>query len=376
MPLEPKARIFLVVGRMGKSLVRSKAEPFAVNPAVGRIWIFRETEGFPVEKAEYVSLPAWILKLRPKALSKFIRLFAEPLQLIFWAVKHRPDIINGYHIIPKGLNSLAASWFSGSKCIISLIGGIVEVETYSRFKKLMKRINIFALRRTDLITTKGTVVNTYLYEHGLPVQKIIIFNGSVDLKNFSPPAESLRKTDLLFIGTFRNLKGPDKMIRMVHILKDRFPEIKASLLGDGYLMEECRRLSAKLNLTENIRFHGHIDNPAPFFRDSKVLLMPSRSEGMPTSMLEAMACGCVPVVSNVGNIRDIVIPYQNAFLVDDYTDIDEFARLAGLLLADETLRSSMALNGISLVNNSYSPAAQSAIVEQMLRRLTPEYVIR
>jgi glycosyltransferase involved in cell wall biosynthesis len=367
--VEKKLVCFLVVGRMGKSLTQSKAEPFTINSDVSRIYIFREREALPLPKTIYITLPSWIMKIKPRFLSRFVRLIAEPVQLIYHALKIRPDIIDGYHLIPKGINSLIAAKLSGSKCIISLIGGIVEIETYSRFKWFLKRLNLFALRETDLITTKGSAVNKYLDEHNILLTKILVYNGSINLVKFHFNPSTPKDIDVLFVGTFRNLKGPDKVLQMLALLKKDFPDIRACFVGEGYLYKYCIDLAQMLALSENVTFAGQSDQTETYFQRSKILVMPSRSEGLPTSMLEAMACGCVPVVSNVGNVRDAANHSVNAFLIKDYSDIKSFTKHIRLLLSDETIRAAMARQGIQTVKEKYSAEQQSKIIDQMIGKL-------
>ena len=354
---------------MGKSLTRSKVEPFISNQSIGSVYIFSETEGFSLPKLRYVTLPHWILNLKPLFLSKLVRIIAEPVQLTYHAWKIRPDIINGYHIIPKGINSFIAARLSGAKCIISLIGGIVEVETYSSFKWVLKRLNLWIIKNADLVTTKGSVVSAYLVQNKVNTSKILIFNGSINPVKYYFDSSVPKDIDILFVGTFRNLKGPDRVLKMIALLKNDFPGLKACLVGQGYLFKSCIILARDLAISENVSFTGYLDETANYFKRSKIIVLPSRSEGLPTSMLEAMACGCVPVVSDVGNIRDAVLHSENAFLVDDYMDIELFARYIFKLLSDENLRTGMALKCISTVNNKYTPERQSEIVSMMTEKL-------
>lgn len=365
---------FLVVGRMGESLTYSKAEPFAIHPSISHIYIFREREALPLPKTVYITLPGWILNIRPRFLSRFARLIAEPVQLIYHAFKLRPDIINGYHLIPKGINSLLAARLTGSKCILSLIGGIVEIETYSRFKWFLKRLNLWALKETDLITSKGSIINGYLIEHNILSSKILVYNGAINLGKFYFDPSVPKDIDVLFVGTFRKLKGPDKVLQMLYLLKRDFPAIRACLIGDGYLYKSCIEQTIMLGISENVSFTGQIDEPENYFQRSKILVMPSRSEGLPTSMLEAMACGCVPVISNVGNISDAANHTGNAFLINDYRDIKTFVKYIHILLSDENLRAVMAQQGIKTVNGKYSVLQQSKIVDQMIRKLYKDNV--
>lgn len=367
--MDKKLTCFLVVGRMGKSLVYSKAEPFSVNESIGCIYIFSENTGIPLSKTRYIILPSWIGKIRPLFISKFLRIITEPLQLIYYAIKLRPDLIIGYHLIPKGINALIASRLSGAKSIISLIGGPVEVETYSRIRFLLKPLNLFALKKTDLVTTKGTVVNNYLKQHNIDSSKIIIYNGSVNLEKFKFDKNISRDIDILFVGTFRNLKGPDRVIYMVNKLRHLFPGLKVNMVGGGYLLDKCREISKSLDLEEIIEFTGPVENTSDYYKRARILAMPSRSEGLPTSMLEAMVCGCVPVVSGVGNIKDVAKHLVNTCIVEDYLDIDMFTGYISLLLRDEKKRNEMAAEGIKLVVQNYSAETQSEIVDEMINKI-------
>lgn len=371
--MEKQLVCFLVVGRMGKSLIYSKAEPFALHPSINQLYIFSEKEAFQLPKTIYITLPKWILNIRPQFLSRAVRLIAEPVQLISHAVRERPDIINGYHLIPKGINSLIAARVTGSKCIISLIGGIVEIETYSRFKWFLKRLNFWALKETDLITTKGNIVNTYLNDHDIPSSKVLIYNGAINFEKFYFDPSIPKDFDVLFVGAFRNLKGPDRVLNILKVLKKDFPDINACFIGQGYLYETCIELAKTLGISANVLFIGHLDEPASYFQRSKILVMPSRSEGLPTSMLEAMACGCVPVISDVGNIRDAARHAENAFVINDYLDTKSFVNHISQLLSNEELRAGMAQIGVNDVLNNYSAKEQSKIVDKMIQKLFTGY---
>jgi glycosyltransferase involved in cell wall biosynthesis len=372
--VEKELICFLVVGRMGKSLTYSKAEPFSIHPSVSRIYIFREKEALPLPKTVYITLPGWVLNIKPRFLSRFARLIAEPVQLIYHAYKIRPDIINGYHLIPKGINSLLAARLTGSKCILSLIGGIIEIETYSRFRWFLKRLNLWALKESDLITTKGSIVNGYLTDHNILSSKILVYNGAINLAKFYFNSSTSKDIDVLFVGTFRKLKGPDKVLQILSLVKKDFPSFKACFIGHGYLYDSCIDQARMLGLQENIVFTGHIDDPESYFQRAKILVMPSRSEGLPTAMLEAMACGCVPVISNVGNVSDAANHSVNAFLINNYRDIKSYAKYIHLLLSDDSLRSEMAQKGINMVKDNYSAAQQSTIIDKIISKLDRNYV--
>ena len=94
--------------------------------------------------------------------------------------------------------------------------------------------------------------------------------------------------------------------------------------------------------------------------------MPSRSEGLPMAMLEAMSCGCVPVISNVGNVKDAAHDGENAFVVDDYLDIEAFVDRIHQLLDDEELRNEMSKNCVKLILEKYTLEKQTEIAKNII----------
>jgi glycosyltransferase involved in cell wall biosynthesis len=90
------------------------------------------------------------------------------------------------------------------------------------------------------------------------------------------------------------------------------------IIGDGVDRRKLERRMAELSLTNHVHFLGLL-KPAQVMdglSDSDVMLMPSFREGLPLSMLEAMACGCVPVASRLKGVTDSVVKdAETGFLV-------------------------------------------------------------
>ena len=95
-------------------------------------------------------------------------------------------------------------------------------------------------------------------------------------------------------------------------------------------------------------------------------MMPSRSEGLASAMLEAMSCGCVPVVSDVGNMTDAAKHAFNAYVVSDHMDVEGFTNYIEKLLRNEELRLEIAKNGSEFVRDHYSLQVMTEIFEGMI----------
>ncbi|WP_408959713.1 glycosyltransferase [Natrinema sp. 74] len=142
----------------------------------------------------------------------------------------------------------------------------------------------------------------------------------VDCEEFSKqtPVED-RSVDVAFVGRFETVKGVDAIRRSIPLLVDSNPEIRIELIGDGNLRDEVETFVDRRGFGENVTLTGWVDHDELPARldDARTLLLPSRSEGVPKALLEAMACGTVPVATPVGGIPDIVTDGSNGFLLPD-----------------------------------------------------------
>jgi len=357
--------IFVVVGRLGKSLTTSKLLPIVATGLFTHIYVFRESEGDPIPSVIYIT-SLFQIGLFPKMFSRVLQRVYELVQLIYCTKNLNPEIINGYQLFPKGINSFIAAKVTKRKCIVSTIGGIPEIDTYFRCKRLWRAIHIYVLSHSDAVTTKGKTVTDYIIRYGVNPDTIMTFNGAIDMGKFSPDINLERDIDLLFVGQLIELKGPDRFVRIVNKLSLQHPGLKAKILGVGELENQVKRMIVNYSIEDQVSIEGYIDNPEAYFCRSKILVMPSRSEGLSTAMLEAMACGCLPVVSDVGCMNEAAISGLTSYTIKNYLDVDSFVVAISTLLFNDELRSSLAANAINLVRSKYSIKSQSAIFKDVV----------
>lgn len=360
--------IFIVVGRLGKNLVVSKALPVVSSKIFSHIYIFSEEVGIDVDGAEYINLPGFIRRIWPGFLRKIIRIVYEPLQLIFYAWRFRPAIIHGYYFLPKGLNSLIASKLSGSRCVISIIGGKEEIETSFFIRRFSRPLIIWFLKKADHITTKGRKDNDYLLRFGIKEEKTSIFNGAIDIERFSCQGEK-KDVDLLFAGYFDEFKGPQRALETIRRVSEEIPDIRAFFIGNGPLYQSIRNKAVDLGLSANITFEGFVNDSENYFKRSRILIFPSANEGLSTAMLEAMACRCVPITSDVGNQTEAALHDNNSIVISEYNDVVGFSVHAVRLLKDQNQLNRLAENAEKTILNKYTPEAQGKICQRFYSRL-------
>lgn len=358
--MQKKAIIFVVAGRLGEGLVTAKVEPFARSDRVTTVCVFRESDGEEIAGVKYLTIPVCVRKI------KIIRHIVEFFQLLFWALKLCPDCIIGIYTLPQGLRGTIVAKLIGCKCVVSVIGGITEIKTYYRLGWFWKGINLWMLRACDAVTTTGSIVTNYLVRHGIPQEKIYELGGAINIDKFNACNVKDRDIDILFVARFIELKGPDRVLEVVRRLKQTIPDVKAVFVGTGAMVPEIKAKIKEYGLEPNVSLPGYVPEVANYFRRSKLILMPSRTEGLSLSMIEAMSCGCVPVVSNVGNMTDAARHLENALVVDDYLDAEGFYACARKLLENPDERIRLAACGEKLMKEKYSVVAQTRVVDAML----------
>ncbi|MBZ5542479.1 MAG: glycosyltransferase family 4 protein [Acidobacteriia bacterium] len=115
-----------------------------------------------------------------------------------------------------------------------------------------------------------------------------------------------------FLGTLTSLyKGPDVLLNAVAFCVKGCLQLDVAIAGEGKCRPELERLAAKLGLTGSARFLGALPAGEPvraLLDDTDLFVLPSRTEGLPRSLIEAMARGCPCIGSSVGGIPELLPP--------------------------------------------------------------------
>jgi len=148
-----------------------------------------------------------------------------------------------------------------------------------------------------------------------PVEIQVIPNG-VDLTSLNPGTiQPGSPPQIVFVGRFMPQKNPLQVIRTLATIKDLSWQCR--MIGDGPLRNEVERTIADYGLQERIQLTGWItpEQVVAHYRGSDILFMPSLSEGLPVTGVQAMAMGLAILASRVGGWVDLVTDGSNGYLV-------------------------------------------------------------
>ncbi len=133
-------------------------------------------------------------------------------------------------------------------------------------------------------------------------------------------------------------KAPDVLLEAFALCAKEFPECRLVLVGEGVLEAALRAQAARLGIAEQIDWCGLVEDPRPHYDTAQVFVLPSRIEGMPNALLEAMGCGLPVIVSDgtpgplevvEGGVTGLVVPVNDAVAL---------AAALRLMLSDAQLR--------------------------------------
>ncbi len=150
----------------------------------------------------------------------------------------------------------------------------------------------------------------YRYKKEIPC----IYNG-IDTDKFRPLPEAHEGVRLVCVGRFEPQKNQKLLLRAFAEVHKQCPEAILELVGDGYLRSELEALVAELGLGDCVIMEGVSADVAGRLNRADVFVLSSDFEGLPVSVLEAMACGLPVVSTDAGGTRDIVINEENGLIV-------------------------------------------------------------
>ena len=193
------------------------------------------------------------------------------------------------------------------------------------------------------------LVPASVFFEGIPVSQI-------------PKRSQAKEKFVILVGSPWRRKGVDLLIKAFLKLADDFPDVKLRLLGH---YPDREALDALINGSPQIEILKALPNPEAMemMARATVFALPSRCEGVPRVILEAMAAGVPVVASDVDGIPSLVRDGENGFLVP-VNDVDALSGRLRQLLSDSTLREKMGATGYEMAHTEFS---ESSYVEQFAK---------
>ena len=241
---------------------------------------------------------------------------------LYQLMKKRNIHIVRTHKYRAGLYGRIAAFFARIPVVITSIHG-----NYRKDLRLERKIANRTLSRvTDRIVAVSESIKEDIikYDKIEPSRVIVIHNG-VDISKFNPEGKfhDIRKEFVIagsdvvmgFVGRLVPAKGLEYLIDAFSLLEKEMKNIKLLIVGQGSLLDGLRNRAQKYGINGSVIFTGKRHDIPDIVSGIDIFVMPSLAEGLPNSLLEAMAM-CKPIIAtSVGGIPEIIKNEINGLLV-------------------------------------------------------------
>ena len=285
--------------------------------------------------------------------------------------RQAPHIVHSFLFHANILGTLAAVRLPAARIVLG-----IRVADPSVWRTQLERL--IAKRAHRVACVSHSVARFVHRRAGIPMEKLVVIpNGfdpdqyparqPADLTSLGIPAE---RPVILYVGRLERQKGVDWLLRLAPEIFGRAPNHQLLLVGEGSQRHALVRQAEALGIAGHVHFAGRRSDIPEIMRAAKLLVLPSRWEGMPNVVLEAMATGLPVLATRAAGVEELLGPDATMQVVD-FGDDSSFVHRAATLLLHTTLASSLGRRNQERATSCFSLRDMIARYENLY-----EYLLR
>jgi glycosyltransferase involved in cell wall biosynthesis len=251
-------------------------------------------------------------------------------------------------------------------------GKTINLRLYAALDRLL-------LRRFSKIGVVSSTVQDLLRRSGVRGGHVTLVENGIDTESFSPGRPVLRELPQLqgkkvvgFVGRLAREKGLACLMQAARSILRVSGNVAFVLAGDGPYRDQLRDLVKELDIENHVLLLGARSDLADVYASMDIFVLPSLCEGMPMSVLEAMAAGKPVVASRVGGIPQVVQDEETGLLVSA-GDASQLTTALSRLLAAPRLCEELGRRGRDRVNSHFSARAMAETYFTMYRQTDAQW---
>lgn len=231
---------------------------------------------------------------------------------------------------------------------------------------------LLALQRAAYSCAHVVVANSgaaaaRLRHEQVPAHKVAVVRNGLDLRMFQTPRVRSSHRRVIVVANLRRVKGLDVLVDAASQVVRRFPDARFQLVGSGPELGSITARAAAAGLGDRLACLGARDDVPSLLAESDIFVLPSRSESLPNSVLEAMASGLPIVASAVGGIPEVIEDGRTGVLVPA-GDPHALAEALGRVMADASFASRLGAAARAEAEARYSFDRMAADFESLYLR--------
>ena len=237
----------------------------------------------------------------------------------------------------------------GKKVILHIHGGEYKI-FYNECNEKQKEYIKETFNLADKIIVLSESWKQY-FKSLVNEEKIVVISNAIKIPNDFE--KDFNRNELLFLGRIYEQKGIYDLLEAFSKLKNEFSDIRLSICGDGEL-DKINKFIVENNLTSNIKCYGWVSGKEKekLLTKSSIFLLPSYNEGMPMSILEAMAYKNIVITTNVGGIPEIIKNNENGIMIAPGNKEQLYIKIKDII-KDKNKKEEISENARRLIENKF-----------------------
>jgi glycosyltransferase involved in cell wall biosynthesis len=280
--------------------------------------IYRHEETIERDEETGVSTYYLFCTFRKHALRRW-HTIAGGIKLVAFILRKQVSVIHCHLLYPNIYFAFIASRLLRVPLIVT-IHGLVDLDTIERSS--WRRFALtYPLRRCDRVIAVSEEIRQACLS--LCITNVEVRSCGIDTDFFTP--EDREERGILFVGNLTDAKGFDQLL-------EAYREIR-EWVDEPLLLAGKNPANLEFADGEGIEYLGLLDpeDLREAFRRCKMVVFPSRTEGLPLTVLEAMACNKIVLAAPVGDLKRLIIESENGYLLSESGNSDLSARIVEIL---------------------------------------------
>ena len=224
-------------------------------------------------------------------------------------------------------------------------------------KPFVRYTRTLMLQIHAVVVVLSSRMKEYVAAHDFLLPNTQRIPNGVDTTRFYPlsdmPSQDKRARTVVCVAKLRYEKGVDVLIQAWRLVQQEVPQARLILVGSGPIEPQLTQMAEALGIKESIEFAGLQSDVIAQLHRAGIAVLPSRWEGMPNAVLEAMACEIPCIATRVSGSEDIIEQGVNGLLVE-IEDYEAMAAALLTLLKDPTLARKCGQAARTTVEQHYS----------------------
>jgi glycosyltransferase involved in cell wall biosynthesis len=234
--------------------------------------------------------------------------------------------------------------------------------------KLIVRIQRFVFHRAAKVITPSYYLKNLLAKfYRVPGSKIEVVYNAVELTEVKAANEKYGQPMAITIGRLVPWKGIDELISVVPALVQKYDDFKLLVVGDGPEGDSLMRQCQEAGVESHVIFAGKVghEQALALLKRADVFILNSKYEGLPHTVIEAMACRCPVIATGLEGTREVIEDGRNGITIEPGNTHQLLKKLV-FLLENEPLRKKLIAEGYKTVMKKFTWESTLSELEQIL----------